>query len=132
MKRCCDCKQEKNISEFHKGAKRCKPCAIAVSRFNYHKRKSDSSWYLEYKEKRVQQARERKQKAVKLMGNKCYDCGNSYPDCVYDFHHLDPNEKDLNPSAAIKRTEERMMEELKKCVMLCANCHRIRHFGNDT
>lgn len=131
MKRCCGCKQDKPLDDFHKGANYCKPCAIAASQKNYHKRKSNSNWYSEYKEKRVQQIREKKKKAVELMGGKCFDCGNSFPDCVYDFHHLDPKEKDLNPSAAIKLSEERMMQELNKCVMLCSNCHRIRHFGDN-
>ena len=131
MKRCCSCKQEKSLDDFHKGANYCKPCASAASRSNYTKRKKDSSWYEAHKEKRAQQTRDKKRKAVELMGDKCFDCGNSYPECVYDFHHLDSNQKDLNPSAAIKLSEERMMKELSKCVLLCSNCHRIRHFGND-
>lgn len=37
-----------------------------------------------------------KDKAVREKGNKCAICGKQYPNYVYDFHHLDPNEKDFN------------------------------------
>lgn len=70
-------------------------------------------------------ARTRKQEYVIRRGSKCYDCEGKYPDCVYEFHHLDPESKEVNPSVAFKRPK--WESELDKCVMLCANCHRIRH-----
>jgi hypothetical protein len=42
---------------------------------------------------------------------RCADCGQSHP-ATLDFHHLDPAK-----------------EEIAKCVVLCANCHRIRHWN---
>jgi len=62
-----------------------------------------------------------------MFRGSCHDCGNTFPLCVYDFHHLDPSKKDVNPSKAIGHSNARMLEELKHCIMLCANCHRIRH-----
>lgn len=66
---------------------------------------------------------------VEHFGDKCYDCDTTFPQCVYEFHHLDPNEKDVNPSKALTWSEDRMWKELNKCIMLCSNCHKIRHFG---
>lgn len=72
---------------------------------------------------------------VDRFGNKCNDCGESFPLCVYDFHHVDGS-KELNPSKAMALSFEVAEREMSKCIMLCANCHRIRHFGggefNDT
>lgn len=68
-----------------------------------------------------------KQKAVEYLGNCCFDCKKQYPLSVYDFHHLDPKEKEFH--IGDKRTwGESLQKELAKCVLLCANCHRIRHF----
>lgn len=73
--------------------------------------------------------REVKEKAVEYMGGVCFDCKQSYPNFVYDFHHLDRSQKDMNPSKAFRENFEQTKKELDKCVMLCSNCHRIRHFS---
>ena len=69
----------------------------------------------------------RKVKAIESMGNKCYDCDQSFPYPAYDFHHLDPTQKDLDWSKMRLVNEERLKNELSKCVLLCAVCHRLRH-----
>lgn len=66
--------------------------------------------------------------AVEYKGNKCETCG--YSKCVdaLDFHHLDPNEKDFGIAAkGYTRSWKKVKEELDKCIMLCANCHREIH-----
>lgn len=54
---------------------------------------------------------------------------------VYDFHHKDKSEKTKEVSYLITANVgwEKLKRELDKCVLLCANCHRIRHEleGND-
>lgn len=37
-----------------------------------------------------------KDKAVRYKGNQCYICKNTFPNEVYDFHHLDPKQKDFS------------------------------------
>lgn len=68
---------------------------------------------------------------VESFGNKCQFCQISYPQSVYDFHHLNPAEKDFNVgSQSTTRSKASVAEEAKKCVMVCANCHRlIEHEG---
>ena len=68
-----------------------------------------------------------KQKIIERFGNKCFDCGQTFPSCVYDFHHLDPSAKEMSVATAFGKKEIHYERELAKCVMLCANCHRIRH-----
>jgi hypothetical protein len=58
------------------------------------------------------------------FGNKCCVCKKTYPLAVYDFHHLDPAEKKFTISQAW-RGKELLLEEIKKCVMVCSNCHRL-------
>lgn len=67
---------------------------------------------------------------IEYKGGKCVDCGVSDLDIsCYDFHHLDPNEKDFNLSSvnSARVSLEQLKGELNKCVLLCANCHRIKH-----
>ena len=46
---------------------------------------------------------------------------------AYDFHHLDPAEKDFSISDG---TSWKWIEpELRKCELLCARCHREVHDG---
>ena len=75
----------------------------------------------------VDRWRKRKIKAIENMGNKCHDCENTFPFVVYDFHHLDPNEKEFDWSKMRLVSEEKLQRELEKCILLCSNCHRIRH-----
>ena len=61
---------------------------------------------------------------------KCAKCGyNEYP-IALDFHHLDPSQKDEKVSRWVSNhySIERALEEMKKCICLCANCHRVFHF----
>ena len=72
-----------------------------------------------------------KRKAVALLGGKCVDCGWSGPLVGYDFHHLDPAEKDFNIGAVSNKSWQVILTELEKCVLLCALCHRLRHDSRD-
>lgn len=58
---------------------------------------------------------------------KCERCGESDP-AALDFHHLDPSEKDHELSNAMNKWGwSRVMREIEKCIVLCANCHRKEH-----
>jgi len=67
----------------------------------------------------------------------CHDCGVQYPYYVMDFDHMDPDLKSYNISDMIKtHTTAKLIEEIEKCQVVCANCHRERTylrsvFGND-
>lgn len=48
---------------------------------------------------------------------------------VLDFHHIDPLEKDNQVSVLVRKvSKERLMKEIKKCEVLCSNCHRDLHY----
>ena len=128
---CRVCKEEKPLSEYHKN-KQCLGGVVATCRSCTGDR--ISQWYKDNRRRRQEAAntknRERKREIVEHFGDKCLDCQQTYPQYVYQFHHLDPTQKDVNPSEAMTRAPERMWEEFNKCVMLCANCHIIRHRAN--
>lgn len=69
----------------------------------------------------------RKKKAVELMGGACSRCGYCRNYSALEFHHMDPNEKDFDFNVGRRRSWDKMVEELKKCVLLCSNCHREEH-----
>ncbi|MBA4066353.1 MAG: hypothetical protein C0501_22090 [Isosphaera sp.] len=72
--------------------------------------------------------RARKKQAVEYLGGRCADCAVTYPYYVYEFHHLDPTRKDVEFGTLRRRSWPRIKVELDKCVLLCANCHRTRHW----
>lgn len=72
----------------------------------------------------------RKATAVAHMGGACHGCGRRGPSAIFEFHHLDPATKDFGISEdGNTRSWPRIVAELAKCVMLCANCHREVHAG---
>jgi hypothetical protein len=81
--------------------------------------------------------RERRRKRVELVQNAkrkpCADCGNSYPPCAMDFDHRNPKEKKFGICQAKcgNRSLKTLQEEIDKCDVVCATCHRIRHGDSD-
>jgi Rieske Fe-S protein len=101
------------------------------SKRKYHKEKSAKHFqdnkekiYKRNKEKRVRH----KKQAVDYFNNTCHDCGctSEYQE-IFDFHHKNPEEKEFSIAHIIHYSWAKIENELKKCIMLCANCHRIRH-----
>ena len=69
--------------------------------------------------------------AIEYKGGKCEICG--YNKCVeaLEFHHLDPNEKEFGISKTGNTYSwEKIKNEIDKCSLLCANCHREVHVEN--
>jgi len=65
--------------------------------------------------------------AVKSLGGKCSICGYDKCEDALDFHHVDPKEKSFALSLAYRHTQKEIDLELKKCILVCANCHREIH-----
>lgn len=58
--------------------------------------------------------------------NPCMDCGLCYPYFVMDFDHLGEKLKNISKMASQGYSLVKVMEEIKKCDLVCANCHRFR------
>lgn len=69
----------------------------------------------------------KKTQAVQMLGGKCQICGYCKCNDALDFHHIG-DDKEFNIGQAIPRWKwQRIVDELKKCVLLCSNCHRELH-----
>lgn len=132
MKECSKCNKLKSLTEFYKNLKNkstglssyCKTCQKEDKKIHYQNNKdkyknkvfeNQSKWWLEFK-----------------RGLKCSKCGFDHP-AALDFHHTDSNKKEFNISNNknyYKYDSKKLLEEIKKCVVLCANCHRIEHSIN--
>lgn len=127
---CNICDELKHTSEYHPN-KTCRKGVVGTCKLCSKIRVR--KWYSDNRDRRQSYAnsrnQSRKREVVEHFGNKCHDCEFSYPQYVYQFHHLDPSQKGINPSYAMSSRPGEMWEELNKCIMLCANCHMIRHHG---
>jgi len=70
-----------------------------------------------------------KQDIVDFLGGKCSRCGYKRCLAALDLHHPDPNEKEKNFNQITSRREA--FRYAKKCVLLCANCHREFHHSGE-
>lgn len=72
-----------------------------------------------------------KQRIIAAMGNECQIC--KYDKCsdALELHHIDSSKKDFGLGAirANPKNWNLIVEELKKCILLCSNCHREVHSG---
>jgi hypothetical protein len=66
---------------------------------------------------------------VRSLKTKCSACGESDVACLL-FHHIDAQTKAASIAFAVTSgwSKQRILEEIEKCVVLCANCHARLHF----
>ncbi len=84
-----------------------------------------------------------KERLIDIFGGKCIICEYNKCDAALEFHHLDPEKKSFDLSKRnYYRSFDKILEEAKKCILVCANCHReiennlvqipLYHNGNGT
>lgn len=127
MKICSKCSQSKPEADFSKKrggrAEVCKKCHNEYAAGHYRKNKEK---YIDRTNAKRQQYKESFYRW--LSGKSCVDCGNNNM-VVLEFDHV-TGEKSYNISNKIGQVPlESMMEEIGKCEIVCANCHRIRTAG---
>lgn len=138
---CGRCKTEKDITEFgvdkrnKDGLNRvCKVCKRELDkeyndRHKDQRREASKQWAKNNPDKIVEQTCRRKDFLWSLK-QPCIKCGEDRPS-VIEFHHIDPTTKLFNISRVTyngARTKRDVIEEVKKCVCLCANCHADFHY----
>jgi hypothetical protein len=79
--------------------------------------------------KSVRYRNRQKQKAVEYLGGRCVKCGYNKSLAALDFHHIDPLTKEWKPTRLMSYRWEIVKQELDKCELICANCHRELHEG---
>lgn len=131
MKHCYKCKEFKQLTDFTINKSRkdglnhaCKPCHRDTVQKHY---KANKEAYLIRTKIRNTEQRKKSKALINLLKSKpCTDCKNIYPPYVMDFDHV-RDQKEFNIGAANGRLPiDRILEEIKKCELVCSNCHRIR------
>ena len=100
-----------------------------------YQRNYQRSWHQRHKAKRLAKVYERKatiHEYIQSIKNQlcCADCGERHP-AMLQFHHLNSEDKTFAIGKAVNGgfSLERIKKEIKKCIVLCANCHAIRHYN---
>lgn len=130
-------KLEHEIILENEDGKVCSKCGNRKKIEDFHKQKGRncSSWCkICLYENQMNRWKDRKRKAVELMGGSCQNkkddgrlCGYRKSMAALEFHHLDRREKDFDWTHLGKRKWDVIINELKKCILVCANCHREIH-----
>jgi|ERR1700740_490453 len=146
MKTCTKCKEHKALSEFNKKSRspdgynpQCRECIKSSRKEKYDERKAQglepitAKWQRDNKDK-LNEIRNNRRREIRdfirslKVNQPCEMCGGIFPPTCMDFDHLDPTEKDFNICGDATRelySEEKILAEVAKCRIICANCHRI-------
>lgn len=132
MKICLDCKQEKDEGEFsRKGAGfqcRCKECFAAYHKKYYASNKE--KYFAKNRKNKTRQRARLKEILLSAKNRPCQDCGEKYHPWVMEFDHREETIKINNVASMATRgcTDEKLLAEIEKCDVVCANCHRMRTY----
>ena len=103
---CTKCNEEK-FDNFHKCQRHCKSCVA----------KADAAYY----------AKQRALVDEYKLRHGCIDCGfNTYPEALH-FDHKDPMMKNFSIGRSIRKHWDKLLKEIEKCDVRCANCHAVKH-----
>jgi len=114
--------------------KQCTKCLRTLTDDNFHKKlNSLTSHCKDCTATRKRRKRlERQRLIVNAVGNACKDCGITHPNPgFFDWHHIKPNNKSRPISQMLSTASlDKVLVEVSKCVLLCPNCHRLRHISS--
>lgn len=132
MKTCPKCTKSKSLNDFCVRSKSkdgrqpwCKECT--TKRFKEYYKENPVA----YKERAAKIEKEARDLMHDLKDNKpCVDCNRLFPFYVLDYHHKDSSKKTTEVGNLTCYGKARVLEEIQKCDLLCANCHRLRTHVN--
>lgn len=72
---------------------------------------------------------ERRLELIKILGGKCSKCGYCKNYAGLTFHHPDKSTKEfgLDTRKCSNSSWGKLLSEVKKCILLCHNCHMEEH-----
>jgi len=110
----------------------CSSCKVKLTEENAYGRKARECYISLCKSCRckytLKRRRNFKQKCVTYKGGKCIKCDYNKNLTSLEFHHVNSQEKEYDPSKMVNKSWDYAKSELDKCVLLCSNCHREEHY----
>lgn len=107
---------------------------LPIKDFGVHKTKSGYKIYSYCRRcdtsRNLEKANRLKRLAVEYKGGKCQICGYDKCTRAMEFHHRDPDSKEIEVSKFRNISFERLKPELDKCDLLCCRCHREIECGH--
>ena len=141
-KTCPSCERSRGLIDFvqfgkqRRVFKKCKSCrtptppheraldAIRQDEERKAKQKLSRERQKPARQKRIRDRRERMYNY--LLDHPCVDCGETNP-LILEFDHIEPDQKEFGVMSKVDVIPwEKLFLEIEKCVVRCANCHRIR------
>lgn len=124
-KTCRKCLEVKPVECFNKKSGEgvqpyCRECDNNAAKERYQAKKGT---YIARRETRRQALAA---KVRKLKEVPCADCGKEYPYYVMDFDHVRGDKAGNVSSMISNKDNKKILEEVAKCEVVCANCHRER------
>lgn len=130
MKKCKKCLQEKLETDFDSTyykdktylKNECKVCLGIRTSANYY---ADHERQKSIRKRNTNNRRAARKKILfeYLLSHPCMDCGETDP-IVLEFDHI--SIKSFNISAGLMKPLNIFQEEIEKCEVVCANCHKKR------
>ena len=78
----------------------------------------------------ISKAKRRREVWVIKESSGCVDCKEMYPHYILEFDHREGTEKIGSPSELYAKYGRKIgLEEMEKCDIVCANCHKIRTYN---
>jgi hypothetical protein len=125
MKICRTCGESRPLTDFHrrgdKHQSKCKPCNISqrVAYYKNNKQKENSRNKAVFNEIRDWYRN--------LKNNPCVDCGKIFHFSAMQYDHVGEVTKNGSLANIVKSgNKNRILEEISKCELVCANCHAVR------
>jgi len=81
----------------------------------------------ELNKKRIDRKRKHRQYLIEMLGGKCLGCGTTKN---LQFDHIDRTQKSFCISSSLASKLEKIVEEAKKCQLLCETCHQHKTLVN--
>jgi hypothetical protein len=127
-KRCGRCGRNKPLTEFHKWRDGhqswCKPCRRKYAAAHYQANKARRQAH----NKHIQ-AEFRGWYTSLKAGQPCADCGGTFHPAAMHWDHLPGYEKKASLGVLVRHgSRQQILDEIKKCELVCANCHAVRTF----
>ena len=127
-KQCKRCGQLKPLTEFHRWRDRhqswCKPCRAEYAAAHYQKNKARRQ-----AQNKARQAEFMAWYVSLKVGRPCVDCGGEFHPAAMQWDHLPGQGKTANLSFLARRgNRDRVLEEIARCELVCANCHATRSY----